>query len=63
MKEWLSAALSDPSLSESFRGYVMGRGAKPEVLDGLGVTEWVRPNAPPLRILTLGLNLVLMGSA
>ncbi len=44
--EWLSAHLATLTLPEECEGYAMGRGASTEVIERLGIREWV-PAATP----------------
>lgn len=44
--EWLAGHLATLPLSEECEGYIMGRGASPEVIERLGIREWV-PSATP----------------
>jgi len=46
MREWATKALAGMPLAESDYGYLLGRGARPDTIHGLGISTWVPPKEP-----------------
>lgn len=49
MREWLTRAIESSyqlDLSEESRGYLLGRGMRPETIEELRVCEWITPEKP-----------------
>jgi len=46
MREWATKALLGMELSANDRGYLLGRGARPDLLAGMGVCTWSPPDDP-----------------
>jgi DNA primase len=44
VREWATRALQNMTLAANDRGYLLGRGARDELLEGMGVTTWGEPD-------------------